>query len=539
MAVDKNEFFRQATIRICGSLNIETALTRCFHHLERTLPVDEMGLYLYDPGLNVFQRIAGVKSHGKNEFSPVSPLPDASKEKWSAIWADMGDITIINRIEERPEIREVIEMYGLEVDISLIAMRLELEGKRVGLLLLRAKGRDRYLEEHARLVLMLHEPFAIAMTNALQHQELIRLKDILTDDNRYLRREIRDLSISEIIGADLGLRHVMEMIQQVSKLDSPVLLLGETGVGKGVVAHAIHDASPRKNGPFVNVNCGAVPESLFDSELFGHEKGAFTGAVTQKKGRFERANSGTIFLDEIGELPPHAQVRLLHVFQEKIIERVGGTAAIPVDVRIISATHRNLEAMIRSGEFREDLWFRLNVFPIHIPPLRQRKEDIPALVHYFIGKKTIDLKMQESPRLAAGAMDQLMGYDWPGNVRELENIVERALIQYTGGGLRFDSLVFKAGTPVPESGRVTADRLPTLDEVNSRHIRRALKFANGRINGPSGAAALLGINPNTLRKRMNKLNIPYKKRTGDRPRSEPEGLADPSGATWYRITYTG
>lgn len=512
MNVDKNEFFRQATIRICGSLDIETALKRCFHYLEKMLPVDEMGLYLYDPGLNVFQRIAGVKSHGKNEFSPVSPLPEASKEKWSAIWADMGDITIINRVEERPEIQEVIEMYGLEMDISLISMRLEMEGKRVGLLLLRARGRDRYTDEHAQLMLMLHEPFAIAMTNALQHQELIRLKDILTDDNRYLRRQIRDLSITEIIGADLGLRHVMEMIQQVSQLDSPVLLLGETGAGKGVVAHAIHDASPRRNGPFVSVNCGAIPESLFDSELFGHEKGAFTGAISQKKGRFERANGGTIFLDEIGELPPHAQVRLLHVFQEKTIERVGGTTPIPVDVRLISATHRNLEEMIQSGKFREDLWFRLNVFPIHIPPLRQRKEDIPALVHYFIGKKTIDLKMQEQPRISPGAMDQLMAYDWPGNVRELENIVERALIQYNGGALRFDRLLFNTSAPARESEITESGRMPTLDEVNAIHIRRALKAAKGKINGPGGAAELLGINPNTLRKRMNKLNIPYKRK---------------------------
>jgi transcriptional regulator with GAF, ATPase, and Fis domain len=362
-------------------------------------------------------------------------------------------------------------------------------------------------------MLMLHEPFAIAMKNAMQHQELIRLKDMLTEDNHYLRRQIRDLSISEIIGADEGLKHVMEMVRQVAKLDSPVLLLGETGVGKGLIANAIHYASARNNGPFVSVNCGAIPETLYDSELFGHEKGAFTGAINRKKGRFERAGKGTIFLDEIGELPPQAQVRLLHIFQERFIERVGGTAPIPVDVRIVCATHRNLEEMIRTGQFREDLWFRLNVFPIQIPPLRQRKEDISTLAYYFIEKKSIALKLQEKPRLAPGAVDQLTDYDWPGNVRELENIIERAIIQQGIGPLRFNSLIFRD----PGLNKILAkenagNSLLSLDEINTMHIRQALTLANGKINGPGGAAQLLQIHPNTLRKRMDKLNIAYKRK---------------------------
>jgi len=263
------------------------------------------------------------------------------------------------------------------------------------------------------------------------------------------------------------------------------------------------------------VNCGAIPETLLDSELFGHEKGAFTGAISQRRGRFERADRGTIFLDEIGELPLQAQVRLLHVLQKKEIERVGGTSSIPVDIRIISATHRNLEEMIGSGRFREDLWFRPNVFPITIPPLRQRREDIPALVHHFIDRKSMELKLTERPVLAAGAIDRLIAYDWPGNVREVENMIERALIQHRGGVLSFETLlpllVFGAREVVRDVGQNRT--LPSLDGMNARHIRRALEMAGGKINGPGGVGQILGLHPNTLRKRMNKLGIPFGRRS--------------------------
>ena len=219
------------------------------------------------------------------------------------------------------------------------------------------------------------------------------------------------------------------MVRLVASLNSPVLLLGETGVGKEVIANAIHYSSPRKDGPFIKVNCGAIPDTLIDSELFGHEEGAFTGATTKKRGRFERAHKGTILLDEIGELPPPAQIRLLRVIQNKEVERVGGTKPIPVDIRVIAATHRNLKEMVSKNEFREDLWFRLNVFPITIPPLRERKEDIHALVQHFAERKSKELKFHTVPTLATGAIDRLKSYHWPGNVRELENVVERALIQ--------------------------------------------------------------------------------------------------------------
>jgi transcriptional regulator with GAF, ATPase, and Fis domain len=268
------------------------------------------------------------------------------------------------------------------------------------------------------------------------------------------------------------------------------------------------------------VNCGAIPETLLDSELFGHEKGAFTGAISQKRGRFERADKGTIFLDEIGELPAQAQVRLLRVLQEKEIERVGGTSSIRVDIRVISATNRNLQEMVASGRFREDLWFRLNVFPIMIPPLRQRREDIPALVHHFIDRKSKELKLTRRSVLAPGAMERLMAYDWPGNVRELQNLIERALIQSRAGILSFETVSgVQAGREVTREVNPNQTLL-SLEESNFQHIRQALEMAGGKINGPGGAAQILGLNPNTLRSRMNKLGIPYGRRSWQHSRSQ-------------------
>ena len=267
--------------------------------------------------------------------------------------------------------------------------------------------------------------------------------------------------------------------------------------------------SRRRKGPFIQVNCGAIPDTLIDSELFGHEKGSFTGAIAMKRGCFERADGGTIFLDEVAELPLQAQVRMLRVLQEKEIIRVGGTRQIGVDIRIIAATHQDLEKMVSEGLFRADLLFRLKVFPINIPSLRERKEDIPALIHHFIEKKSKEMQIPGPHKLAPGAIDKLMDYSWPGNVRELENVVERALILNKGGLIRFDEILF-ANNHEEDSviSNKEVDSL-NLDLINARHIKSVLKMAKGKINGPGGAAELLGINPNTLRHRMKKLEISY------------------------------
>ena len=521
MNVDENVFFREATLRLCSSLDIQTALKRCFEYIGLFIPVIRTTLHTLDYDLNLMQLVASVGVNQLEGYERVLPLPEKGRNKraadlQAALLKNEVMIIIVNQPNLEVGFPEILERLGLKSDVSVMMMFLKLESDLIGILAVAADGLNQYNNEHAHLLQLLHEPFGIAMSKALEHQEIIRLKDMLADDNRYLFDELRSALGDEIIGSDFGLKAVMEMVQQVAPLDSPVLLLGETGTGKEVIANAIHYSSPRKDGPFIKVNCGAIPETLLDSELFGHEKGAFTGAVSQRRGRFERADKGTIFLDEIGELPLQAQVKLLYVIQKKEIERVGGTSSIPVDIRIISATHRNLEEMIASGRFREDLWFRLNVFPITIPPLRHRRGDIPALVYHFIDRKTKELKLKERPVLGRGVIDRLLAYDWPGNVRELENMIERALIQYRGGGgLSFETLLpishSGGGEAVQDSGR-NRDLLP-LDEMTVQHIRRALEMSGGKINGPGGAAQLLGLHPNTLRTRMNKLGIPYGRRS--------------------------
>jgi transcriptional regulator with GAF, ATPase, and Fis domain len=321
----------------------------------------------------------------------------------------------------------------------------------------------------------------------------------------------------------------MERVEQVARTDAPVLILGETGSGKEVIARAIHTRSQRASGPVVRINCGAIPPELIDSELFGHERGSFTGAVAARKGWFERADGGTLFLDEIGELPLAAQVRLLRVLQDGSLERVGGHRAITVDVRIVAATHRHLESMVAEGKFREDLWYRIGVFPIRLPPLRERQQDIPALVTHFArraGQRLGGAPLLPSERDIA----VLRGYAWPGNVRELTAVIERAAI--LGDGKRLE--VAKAlGTIEPGATehvssipaafptarrQDAAERVVSLDEAMKAHIERALTATHGRIEGPFGAAKVLCINPHTLRARMRKLEVDWSRFRSEGPR---------------------
>ncbi len=510
MTVDKNDFFRQVTLRISSSLNIETAMSRCIEYLSRFMPADEMYMGLFEQELGILRSIArATDTEGEvlEQIIPISAEAKAAIEKDSQM-----KVRIVNRPDLHPVIRSVLKIIG-NPDRSTMVLHLDIEGKRMGDVILFSKGEDRYLKTHSDLLSLVSEPFAIAMSNALKHQELVKLKEMLADDNRYLHQELRNLSGNKIVGEDFGLKKVVEMVRQVAPLNNPVLILGETGTGKEVIANAIHYSSPRKNGPFIKVNCGAIPETLLDSELFGHEKGSFTGALAQKRGRFERAHNGTIFLDEIGELPLNAQVRLLRVIQNREIERVGGSTSVHLDIRIITATHRKLENMVASGEFREDLWFRINIFPIFIPPLRQRKMDISALLRYFIEKKTKEIGSRILPTLAQGTIDRLSAYHWPGNVRELENVVERAIVLCRDNILRFDQFV-PFGQPQWEpdvSPDISTDQaaFERLDNLIEKHIRQALRLTGGKVHGPGGAAELLGTNPNTLRNKMKKAGIPF------------------------------
>ncbi len=507
MDIDKNVFFRKATLLICSSLDIDIALQRCREYLANFLPADEIYLNIYEPNQGCLRYIAKADASGGEKMEKTIQLP---QELIASI--ESGQRLTNHMIINQPELDPMGKIICLELNLldhSFIALRLRIEVQRLGVIDLFAKGKNRFTKEHLEIFSMLKEPFAIAMANVLKHQELVHLKEQLISDNRYLNSELISKTGDEVVGAEGGLKNVLEKVKQVVHLKNTILILGETGVGKEVIANAIHRLSPRRDQPFIKVNCGAIPESLIDSELFGHEKGAFTGADTQKRGRFERANKGTIFLDEIGELPSWAQIRLLRVLQTQEIERVGGSPSIQLDIRVIVATHRNLKLMVAEKTFREDLWFRINAFPIIIPPLRQRKSDIPLLVHHFVKKKSMEMGIQTIPEISPTMLTKLTDNDWPGNVRELENTIERTLIQHRQGPLHFSLPSMNSLKDDMVSMGKTEGQNASLDSMIKSHIEEILAITGGKINGPQGASILLGVHPNTLRNRMKKLGITF------------------------------
>jgi transcriptional regulator with GAF, ATPase, and Fis domain len=351
--------------------------------------------------------------------------------------------------------------------------------------------------------------------------ELTALREAAEAERRsLLHRFGRKESGETIVGEQSGLKQVMERVEMVSRSDVPVLILGETGTGKELVARAIHSRSDRQNGPFLRVNCGAIPRELIDSQLFGHEKGSFTGATDTRQGWFERADMGTLFLDEIGELPLDAQVRFLRVLQDGFVERVGGSKPIRVNVRVVAATHRDLATMVREGAFREDLWYRIAVFPIMLPPLRDRVEDIPSLASHFAERAAIRFGLAPVTP-SAGDIRLLQSYNWPGNIRELGTVIDRAAILGDGRTLELAAALGLATPRGPygsalDSKSVSAPSVPSpsvhissLNDAMRRHIEAALRATWGRVEGPRGAAKLLAINPHTLRARMRKLKIDW------------------------------
>jgi formate hydrogenlyase transcriptional activator len=342
---------------------------------------------------------------------------------------------------------------------------------------------------------------AIAVENALAYGEIAELKDRLAQEKLYLEDEIRgEMDFEGIVGQSMALRHVLQLVETVAPSDSTVLLLGETGTGKELIARAIHERSRRKDRTLVKLNCAAIPTGLLESELFGHEKGAFTGAVSQKIGRLELADKGTLFLDEVGDIPPELQPKLLRALQEREFERLGSSRTMKVDMRLVAATNRDLEKMVANHEFRSDLYYRLNVFPIRIPPLRERPEDIPLLVRYFAQKYAQRMEKQIES-IPAAAIKNLTRWHWPGNIRELENFIERAVILTRGAALEVPLTELKtdATRPVPPAG--------TREWNEREEIMRVLKNAEGRVGGADGAAARMGIKRTTLISRMKKLGI--------------------------------
>jgi formate hydrogenlyase transcriptional activator len=401
----------------------------------------------------------------------------------------------------------------------------------VGTLALVRTRHNPYSQDELYFLSGVSNQIALMLENAFAGQEISELKDKLAQEKLYLEEEIRsEMNFDQIVGDSPALRQVLELVQTVAPSDSTVLLLGETGTGKELVARAIHDHSRRKTRTFVKLNCAAIPTGLFESELFGHEKGAFTGAISQKVGRLELADQGTLFLDEVGDVPLEIQPKLLRALQEREFERLGSTRTKRVDMRLVAATNRDLESMIATREFRSDLYYRLNVFPIRIPPLRERKEDIPVLARYFAQKfaQQMEKRIETIP---AATMRALTEWDWPGNVRELANFIERAVILTRGGSLEVPltelrSVCIDESRPMAPSqdrddiARIVKETINALDGRRSvadeyankqrEEIMRALTDSKGRVGGEDGAAARLGLNRTTLLSRMKKFSISAK-----------------------------
>jgi formate hydrogenlyase transcriptional activator len=375
----------------------------------------------------------------------------------------------------------------------------------LGVLSLASSLPHSYSDQEVRLLLMVADQIALGLANSLLHAELQKLKDEFGEQKVHFDDELRsELNFEEIVGRSSALQRVLRQVEVVAPTDSGVLIQGETGTGKELIARAIHNRSARRDRPFIKVNCAAIPSGLLESELFGHEKGAFTGAIMRKPGRFEVADKGTLFLDEVGDIPLEVQSKLLRVLQEHEFERLGSTHTQQVDVRVIAATHRDLKQMVEEGTFRSDLYYRLHVFPLVVPPLRDRREDIPLLVRHYVDKyaQRMNRRIETIP---ARTMEVFANYSWPGNVRELQNFIERAVILSPGTSLRAPLEELKE-----ETTQASATNLSTLEEMEREHVLRALRQSNWVTGGPNGAAARLGMKRTTLAYRVRKLKIPVR-----------------------------
>jgi formate hydrogenlyase transcriptional activator len=402
--------------------------------------------------------------------------------------------------EIAPELRAALSAAGIT---AAGAYPLDFRGELLGVIGMLSR---RPFEPRAwELQSIFADQAAMAVKSAQLFEELEHHRKRLQAENAYLRQEIRtERGFEEIVGESPVLRAVVRQVKQVAAVDTTVLLTGETGTGKELVARAIHALSPRSDRPMIKVNCGAIPQGVVESELFGHERGAFTGALQRRIGRFELADKGTLFMDEVGELPLDTQVKLLRVLQEQEFERLGGTRAMKVDVRLVAATNRDLEREVAEGRCRRDLFYRLNVFPVHVPPLRERPGDIPLLVGHFLAH--FQRKLGKPLKgITPEGLERLQRYSWPGNIRELQNVLERACVLARGPIVEIADEMRAPGASACEPD--AEEPVLSLEESERQHVRRALEAANGKIHGPAGAAALLGVNGSTLRSRMQKLGI--------------------------------
>jgi len=497
----------------CRHIHITESAAAIAALLVRQMPLDRILVRRIDVGRSSLETVAVAWAEpGRPIEEARTEVPPADLQKLLAWCQGKQVYRRCNGLDQGG--LPLVVPHGIEGEV--LGIGLCNQHGPTGVLLLVARPGQAFQPLHDEILLALREPFSVALENDSRVREIAALREAAEADRQSLltklgRQALRDT----IIGSDSGLHSVMERVNLVSRSDVPGLILGETGTGKELVSRAIHERSNRALGPFMRVNCGAIPPELIDSQLFGHERGSFTGAADTHRGWFERADRGTLFLDEIGELPSAAQVRLLRVLQDGSFERVGSQQSTTVDVRIVAATHRDLSGMVREGKFREDLWYRLAVFPINLPPLRERPEDIPALARHFAQRAATRFGL---PPLMPTPEDirLLVSYPWPGNVRELGTVMDRAAILGNGRALEVaKALGVQATGPASAGANGSAtssprpERIIPLDEAMKRHIEAALHATRGRIEGPQGTAALLDINPHTLRARMRKLGIDW------------------------------
>ncbi len=489
-----------------GSLKLQDVLDNAVHTLSNNLnKVYAIEIYILENEHAVLKSHAGIPD---NYLRQVRVLEGPECHTWVVL--NFGEPLYIRDSDIDTRMSPVTKRLGV---MSSLSMPVNYKDKTIGCINIYSMEKEAFDKDEIDLLEIITRQIEVATSNAKQASELeqaldevSKLKKRFETESVYLKEEIKtEHNFDEIIGASTSLVEVLDKVEKVAGTDATVLIRGETGTGKELIARSIHSLSKRSGRPLVKVNCPAIPAGLIESELFGHEKGAFTGALTKKIGKFELADGGTIMLDELGDLPLDSQAKLLRVLQEKEFERVGGTKTLSVNVRVIAATNRDLEKAVEEGKFRADLYYRLNVFPISVPALRERKEDIELLAKYFMNKYSSQIG-KNLKDIGEKTLKKLLGYSWPGNIRELENIVERAAILSPEDTLEVSENLISA--PVEsETGRIGALR---LEDIERDHIIRILNQTSWQVHGEKGAAKVLGINPNTLRTRMSKLGIKKK-----------------------------
>jgi formate hydrogenlyase transcriptional activator len=503
---DRFELLLEINNAVVSNLDLGALVKTVSASLRDVMPHDAAGIALYEPEHNHLREYTNVFYTDLNAFQEGDTIPLEGTPAGKVFRT--GQPLLIKRPnrEEYPEDR-YSQLTGEDSPKSACLAALVAHGRKLGIVGVSSTQEERFTEKDLELFCQLAGQIALAVENSLQYREIESLKNKLASEKHYLEEELKT-GFGEIVGQSRALKEVLRQVETVAPTDSVVLICGETGTGKELIARAIHDLSARRERTLVKLNCAAIPTGLLESELFGHEKGAFTGAVTQRTGRFELANKGSLFLDEVGEIPPELQPKLLRVLQEQEFERLGSSRTIRVDARLIAATNCDLKQMVADKKFRSDLYYRLNVFPIVVPPLRERLEDIPLLASYFAQKHSARMN-KHIETIPSDTIKGLTKYHWPGNVRELENFIERSVILSQGSTLHAPLAELQTTATISGDGASIQNKsaLTTMDNMERSHIEEVLRHTNGSIGGKGGAAEILGLPASTLRGRMKKLGI--------------------------------